>query len=173
MAKLYLFCPSSGLYSCPLAMTDGAAKVIETVLSDPDCDSRFLQEPFKYYKYYLVYDINISVIISHNYSIQSWTRVLIFHVLIYLINNLEIAFFKPNYRKLTTTDCDEFWTSGQWMTEKQGGSDVGNLFNNHTTYLKVRRSFCALWWHLIFLCFTVYCIFLIIYWPQMKRKCFK
>ncbi len=28
-AKLLLFAPSSGLYSCPLAMTDGAAKLIE------------------------------------------------------------------------------------------------------------------------------------------------
>ena len=28
-AKLYLFNPSSGLYSCPLAMTDGAAKIIQ------------------------------------------------------------------------------------------------------------------------------------------------
>jgi hypothetical protein len=28
-AKLYLYSPSSGLYSCPLAMTDGAAKLIE------------------------------------------------------------------------------------------------------------------------------------------------
>jgi hypothetical protein len=27
--KLYLFSPSSGLYSCPLAMTDGAARTIE------------------------------------------------------------------------------------------------------------------------------------------------
>ena len=29
MAKLYLYGPSSGLYGCPLAMTDGAAKTIE------------------------------------------------------------------------------------------------------------------------------------------------
>jgi len=29
MAKNYLFYPSSGLYSCPLAMTDGAAKTLE------------------------------------------------------------------------------------------------------------------------------------------------
>ena len=31
-AKLLLYCPSSGLYSCPLAMTDGAAKLIEVNL---------------------------------------------------------------------------------------------------------------------------------------------
>lgn len=29
MSKLFLFSPSSGLYTCPLAMTDGAAKVIQ------------------------------------------------------------------------------------------------------------------------------------------------
>ena len=28
-AKLFMFSPSSGLYSCPLAMTDGAARTIE------------------------------------------------------------------------------------------------------------------------------------------------
>lgn len=32
MSKLFLFSPSSGLYTCPLAMTDGAAKVIEACL---------------------------------------------------------------------------------------------------------------------------------------------
>ena len=31
MAKLYLFGASSGLYSCPLAMTDGAAQTIEVL----------------------------------------------------------------------------------------------------------------------------------------------
>jgi len=32
MVKLYLFAPSSGLYSCPLAMTDGAAKILKVCL---------------------------------------------------------------------------------------------------------------------------------------------
>ena len=32
MAKVYLFSPSSGLFSCPLAMTDGAAKTLEVSL---------------------------------------------------------------------------------------------------------------------------------------------
>lgn len=32
MSKLFLFSPSSGLYTCPLAMTDGAAKVIQVCL---------------------------------------------------------------------------------------------------------------------------------------------
>lgn len=31
IAKLYLFAPSSGLYSCPLAMTDGAARTIQVL----------------------------------------------------------------------------------------------------------------------------------------------
>ncbi|KAA0721641.1 Acyl-CoA dehydrogenase family member 11 [Triplophysa tibetana] len=31
MSKIYLFAPSSGLYTCPLAMTDGAAKVIQSL----------------------------------------------------------------------------------------------------------------------------------------------
>ena len=32
-----------------------------------------------------------------------------------------------DYRRLTSTNPDEFWTCGQWMTEKGGGSDVGKL----------------------------------------------
>eukprot|EP00731_Ephydatia_muelleri_P022897 Em0015g480a len=68
MVKLYLFSPSSGLYSCPLAMTDGAAKLIE------GAGDQFLLE-------------------------------------------------RP-YRHLTSDDPKHFWTSGQWMTERGGGSDV-------------------------------------------------
>lgn len=33
MSKLFIFSPSSGLYTCPLAMTDGAAKVIQVCLT--------------------------------------------------------------------------------------------------------------------------------------------
>ena len=33
MVKLYMFSPVSGLYSCPLAMTDGAAKTIDVSVS--------------------------------------------------------------------------------------------------------------------------------------------
>lgn len=29
------------------------------------------------------------------------------------------------YSRLTTRQPERFWTSGQWMTERQGGSDVG------------------------------------------------
>ena len=67
-AKLYLFHPSSAFYTCPLAMTDGAARVIE--LSGP------------------------------------------------------IDLKKTAFKSLTSRDPKEFWTSGQWMTEKTGGSDV-------------------------------------------------
>uniref|UniRef100_A0AAV2MSR6 Acyl-CoA dehydrogenase n=1 Tax=Knipowitschia caucasica TaxID=637954 RepID=A0AAV2MSR6_KNICA len=70
MSKLFLFSPSSGLYTCPLAMTDGAAKVIAS--------------------------IGIS-----------WP-------------------VKEAFNRLTTRKSDYFWTSGQWMTERQGGSDVAN-----------------------------------------------
>ena len=69
-AKVYLFGPSSAYYTCPLAMTDGAARVIELYGNK---DERF-QEVF---------------------------------------------------RRLTTSEPSEFWTSGQWMTERTGGSDVG------------------------------------------------
>ncbi|MGD8378367.1 MAG: acyl-CoA dehydrogenase family protein [Gammaproteobacteria bacterium] len=67
-ARLYLYHPSSAIYSCPLAMTDGAARVMETLAADS------LRE-----------------------------RVL------------------PH---LISTDPETFWTSGQWMTERTGGSDV-------------------------------------------------
>ncbi|XP_067931834.1 acyl-CoA dehydrogenase family member 11-like [Watersipora subatra] len=70
MAKLYLYSPSSGLYGCPLAMTDGAAKCI-SVAGIPD-------------------------------------------------------YMRYAYSCLTSRDPDFFWTSGQWMTEKGGGSDVAN-----------------------------------------------
>src|SRR5437763_2374720 len=68
-ALAYLFTPSTDIYSCPLAMTDGAAR---TLLS------------------------------SGNQQ---------------LINRAV-----PH---LTTRHAEEFWTSGQWMTEATGGSDVG------------------------------------------------
>ena len=70
MALLYLFSPSSAFVSCPLAMTDGAAKVLKK----------------------------------------------------YQSQNSE---FKKAYDQLTSREPEKFWTSGQWMTEKAGGSDVG------------------------------------------------
>lgn len=68
-AKLYLYHPSSAIYSCPLAMTDGAARVIE-LFGTADMKERA-------------------------------------------------------YQHLISRDPKIFWTSGQWMTEKTGGSDVG------------------------------------------------
>lgn len=68
LAKLYLFSPSSAIYACPLAMTDGAARLIE-VHGDEELR-------------------------------------------------------RGAYRRLTSRDPAEFWTSGQWMTERTGGSDV-------------------------------------------------
>jgi alkylation response protein AidB-like acyl-CoA dehydrogenase len=68
-ALAYLFGPSSDVYTCPLAMTDGAAR---TLLATG--------------------------------------------------NEKLIAHAVPH---LTTRNPDAFWTSGQWMTESTGGSDVG------------------------------------------------
>ena len=68
-ALAYLFTPSTDIYSCPLAMTDGAARTL----------------------------------------LASGNRALIERAV-------------PH---LTTRDPAEFWTSGQWMTEATGGSDVG------------------------------------------------
>src|SRR5947209_17660535 len=67
-ARLYLFAPSSALYSCPLAMTDGAARFLE-------------------------------------------------------VHGCETT--RPVFAHLTSRDPRQFWTSGQWMTERTGGSDVG------------------------------------------------
>ncbi len=68
-ALAYLFHPSTDVYTCPLAMTDGAARTLQL----------------------------------------SGNRPLIERAL-------------PH---LTSRDPATFWTSGQWMTESTGGSDVG------------------------------------------------
>jgi len=78
LARLYLFAPSSALYSCPLAMTDGAARFLEVHGDDS-------------------------------------TRAIFEH--------------------LTSRDPEHFWTSGQWMTERTGGSDVGS-----TTTIALREG---------------------------------
>ncbi len=65
----YLFHPSTDVYTCPLAMTDGAARTL----------------------------------------LLSGNRPLIDHAV----------------GHLTSRDPVTFWTSGQWMTESTGGSDVG------------------------------------------------
>jgi acyl-CoA dehydrogenase len=68
-ALAYLFTPSTDIYACPLAMTDGAARVL----------------------------------------LASGNQALIDRAV-------------PH---LTSRDPAAFWTSGQWMTETIGGSDVG------------------------------------------------
>lgn len=69
MALLYLYHPSSALFSCPLAMTDGAARALEIYGDHPE--------------------------------------------------------MKAAFQNLISRDPRSFWTSGQWMTERKGGSDVG------------------------------------------------
>jgi len=68
-ALVYLFTASSDLYSCPLAMTDGAARTVANCAED--------------------------------------------------------AIKARALAHLTSRDPARFWTSGQWMTESTGGSDVG------------------------------------------------
>jgi acyl-CoA dehydrogenase len=68
-ALAYLFAPSTDIYSCPLAMTDGAARTL----------------------------------------LGSGNQVLIDRAVPHLLSR----------------NPEEFWTSGQWMTELTGGSDVG------------------------------------------------
>jgi alkylation response protein AidB-like acyl-CoA dehydrogenase len=68
-ALVYLFTPSTDIYSCPLAMSDGAARA--------------------------------------------------------LIASGNQALIERAVPRLTSRDPREFWTSGQWMTESTGGSDVG------------------------------------------------
>lgn len=69
MSLLYLFNPSTDVYSCPLAMTDGAAKTL----------------------------------LSHQNK----------------------ALIDRAVPRLLSRDPATAWTSGQWMTERTGGSDVG------------------------------------------------
>ncbi|KAK5986218.1 hypothetical protein GCK32_004917 [Trichostrongylus colubriformis] len=71
-AKIYLFSPSAGLTTCPMAMTDGAVKTLKAL----GLEGR------------------------HDLATASINR-------------------------LRSTDGKKAWTSGQWMTEKRGGSDVG------------------------------------------------
>lgn len=68
-ALAYLFMPSTDIYGCPLAMTDGAVRT--------------------------------------------------------LLDSGNEALIDRAVPHLTSRDPDMFWTSGQWMTELAGGSDVG------------------------------------------------
>ena len=44
---------------------------------------------------------------------------------------------KKAYECLISRDPNKFWTSGQWMTERKGGSDVGETIN--ISFLSVCR----------------------------------
>ena len=68
-ARVYLFHPSTDVYSCPLAMTDGAART--------------------------------------------------------LLDLGNQALIERAVPRLLSRDPSQMWTSGQWMTERTGGSDVG------------------------------------------------
>ncbi|MBM4360317.1 MAG: acyl-CoA dehydrogenase family protein [Deltaproteobacteria bacterium] len=68
-ALVYLFGPSSDVYTCPLAMTDGAART--------------------------------------------------------LVEHRNVPLIDRAVSRLTSRDPQAAWTSGQWMTERTGGSDVG------------------------------------------------
>ncbi|KAK6539492.1 hypothetical protein TWF694_009714 [Orbilia ellipsospora] len=76
--KYYIYCPSSAVYTCPLAMTDAAARVLHLQLQNP--------------------------------SLSSTKR----------------SIFQEAFDSLTSRDPSKCWTSGQWMTERAGGSDVRN-----------------------------------------------
>ncbi|KAF1762181.1 hypothetical protein GCK72_010443 [Caenorhabditis remanei] len=71
VAKLFLFSPSAGLVSCPMAMTDGAVKTLTS----------------------------LNLYGKHKLATEAVDR-------------------------LRSRDPTSAWTSGQWMTEKKGGSDV-------------------------------------------------
>ncbi|KAI2602740.1 acyl-CoA dehydrogenase/oxidase [Hypoxylon sp. NC1633] len=71
---------SAALTMCPMAMTDGAAKLLSRHLGDSDGDQPGRQ-----------------------------------------------AVFAETYRRLVSNDPGKSWTSGQWMTERSGGSDVSEI----------------------------------------------
>lgn len=82
-AAVFLFHPSTDVYTCPLAMTDGAARTLTVSGNAPLIDRAVA--------------------------------------------------------RLTSRDPNRAWTSGQWMTESTGGSDVG------TTLTSARRDAEGTW----------------------------
>jgi alkylation response protein AidB-like acyl-CoA dehydrogenase len=78
-ALVHLFHPSSQIYTCPLAMTDGAARTLETLSQSKSGVDAGRRGPV----------------------------------------------FERALARLTSRDPARAWTSGQWMTERTGGSDVG------------------------------------------------
>ena len=121
--KLLLWEQSSGLYSCPIAMTDGAAKLLSVICSDR----------------------SQSHISSGNMSI------------------LRNAFFR-----LISFEEGTFWTSGQWMTERGGGSDVAQ--NGSNTIAKQQalnsdeyRLFGYKWFRFELIKYTIFCSIYFLY----------
>lgn len=47
------------------------------------------------------------------------------------------------YNRITSSDPSKFWTSGQWMTEKKGGSDVS--LGTETFAIEKDPSKCTLY----------------------------
>jgi alkylation response protein AidB-like acyl-CoA dehydrogenase len=75
-AKYHLWCGSSAWVNCPSLMTDGAASLLRTHLSNPDLPSQ------------------------------------------------QRSVLQSAFDRLTSRDPRVAWTTGQWMTERAGGSDV-------------------------------------------------
>ncbi|KAF4125774.1 Acyl-CoA dehydrogenase, middle domain [Geosmithia morbida] len=78
--RLHLWEPSCANVTCPSAMQDGAARLLQLHLTTPSRASRLTPE--------------------------------------------QREAFDSAYRRLTSRDPEVAWTSGQWMTERTGGSDV-------------------------------------------------
>lgn len=63
---------------------------------------------------------------------QYLKRLLYIKILYYTVHNKTIKtvgiqeFTREAFANLTSRDPNKFWTSGQWMTERKGGSDVSD-----------------------------------------------
>lgn len=147
MSKLYLFSPSSGLYTCPLAMTDGAAKVIQVcwktnhhlyVLKQATNRGTFrstcaFAPVLRAAHSWLHHSRCMSVPIETKLNREDLnTNKCFVHVnivsdcLTVCVKSVGASWpVEEAFSRLTTRQPEQFWTSGQWMTERQGGSDVG------------------------------------------------
>ena len=55
----------------------------------------------------------------------------------------KLSVLKDAYSHLTSRDPKKFWTSGQWMTERKGGSDVGK--SRLSAWIIFLKLFCVNW----------------------------
>lgn len=113
-AKYFIFSPSSALVTCPFAMTDGAARLL----------SRHLIAPPKYDDPQAGANFMVP---TYNLSPQEADA------------ETSRRLFKRAYVKLISKDPKIRWTSGQWMTERPGGSDVSQS-ETTAVYSPVGRS---------------------------------